>query len=267
MEKVLKFLQNLWQVYLVNILDILIVSYIFYRILLLIKGTRALQVLRGILVLVGITVIAESLHFKVLSWVLTRFWVAGIVALVIVFQPELRRVLAQLGRNRLSRVFLKNDTTFIEQIIKSVKKILSQEWGALIVLEQNTGLKNFIETGVMINGEISSELICSIFNPNSPLHDGAMIIQNDRVIAAGCILPLSYERNISKILGTRHRAGVGLTEVSDAWVVIVSEETGLLSLAREGRLERGIEIEELKRLLKQNYKSRYREYPFLKRVI
>ncbi|MCK5534479.1 diadenylate cyclase CdaA [bacterium] len=267
MGKILSFAQNLWQGYLVNILDIIIVGYIFYRILLLIKGTRAFQVLRGILILVGITVIADSLHFTVLSWLLTRFWLAGVIALVIVFQPELRRVLAQLGGSRLSRIFLKDDVAFVEEIIKSIKAIISRDWGALIVLEQQTGLKNFVETGVIINGEISKELICSVFNPDSPLHDGAVIIRNDQIIAAGCILPLSQERNISRILGTRHRAGVGLTEVSDAWVIMVSEETRLVSLAREGRLERGIEIDELKKLLRQNYKSRYREYPFLKKVI
>ncbi len=265
MERILNFAQNLWQVYFVNILDILIVGYIFYRILLLIKGTRAFQVLRGILILVGITVIADSLHFTLLSWVLTRFWLAGVIALVIVFQPELRGVLAQLGRSRLSRVFFKDDVSFVEEIIKSIKDVVLREWGALIVLEQQTGLKNFVETGVVINGEISKELICSIFNPNSPMHDGAVIIRNDQITAAGCILPLSQERNISRILGTRHRAGVGLTEVSDAWVIIVSEETGLISLAREGELERGVEIDELKKLLKHNFKSRYREYPFLKK--
>ncbi len=265
MDKVLNFAQNLWQVYFVNILDILIVGYIFYRILLLIKGTRAFQVLRGILILVGITVIADSLRFTLLSWVLTRFWLAGVIALVIVFQPELRGVLAQLGGSRLSRVFFKDDVSFVEEIIKSIKAVVLREWGALIVLEQQTGLKNFVETGVVINGEISNELICSIFNPNSPLHDGAVIIRNDQIIAAGCILPLSQERNISRILGTRHRAGVGLTEVSDAWVIIVSEETGLISLAREGELERGVGIDELKKLLKQNFKSRYREYAFLKK--
>ncbi len=265
MDKVLDFAQNLWQVYFVNILDILIVGYVFYRILLLIKGTRAFHVLRGILILVGITVIADSLHFMLLSWVLTRFWLAGVIALVIVFQPELRGVLAQLGGSRFSRVFFKDDVYFVEEIIKSIKALVLREWGALIVLQQQTGLKNFVETGVIINGEISNELVCSIFNPNSPLHDGAVVIRNDQIIAAGCILPLSQERNISRILGTRHRAGVGLTEVSDAWVIIVSEETGLISLAREGELERGVGMDELKKLLKQNFKSRYREYPFLKK--
>ena len=249
-------LKDLWAHYFVHIVDILLVAYIFYRIMLLIKGTRAVQIILGILILVIVTFIArEVLHLQTLSWLFEKFWLATMVILAVVFQPEIRSALAQLGSHRLGKIFLPSELTFVNDIIDAAKELSEKRTGALIVFEQETGLKNYIETGTVINGYVSQELILSIFNTRSPLHDGAAILQNGRLIAAGCVLPLSHEPGIAKVLGTRHRAALGLSEISDALIVVVSEETGNISLAREGRLETGVDPEELRKQLVALYRE------------
>lgn len=262
----MEFVQMIWSNYLVNIVDILIIAYIFYRLMLMIKGTRAVQIVLGILTLIVITFLARDvLHLKTLSWLLERFWLATVVILAVVFQPEIRSALAQLGSHQWGKILMPSELGFVNEIIDAVKDFKQQRIGSLIVLEQDTGLRNYIETGTIINAQVSCELLISIFNPRSPLHDGAVIINNARLIAAGCLLPLSHEPGISKIMGTRHRAAVGLTEISDAIVIVVSEETGKVSIARSGRLENDVDPEDLRRRLLDLYRERG-ENTLLRRV-
>ena len=246
----------LWSSYLVNIVDILAVAYIFYRMILLVKGTRAVQIIVGMLILLLVTFVAQVLHFRTLSWLFEKFWYAAVVIVVVVFQPEIRSALAQLGSHRWGKILVPSELGFVNEAIEAIKEFSDRHIGALVVFEQDTGLRNYIETGTIINAHVSKELLSSIFNIKSPIHDGAVIIQNARLIAAGCVLPLSHEPDISKILGTRHRAAVGLSEISDAIIIVISEETGSVSVAREGRLETGIDIEELRIRLLDNFRKR-----------
>lgn len=252
----LTILTDLWQNYLIHVVDILLVSYIFYRMLLLIRGTRAVQVLRGVVILAVATFLVQNVfRLPTLSWILRTFWLAWAVVLVVVFQPELRSVLAQLGSRRLGRILFPEQLNFINEIIGALREASQNRVGMLIVMEQETGLRNFIETGTIINGEVSRDLLLTIFQPRTMLHDGAAVIREDRLVAAGCVLPLSNDPGISRVLGTRHRAAIGLTEISDAVVLVVSEETGVVSVARNGRLDRDVDLEDLRERLKDFYKS------------
>jgi len=255
----MEFLGWLWRNYLVNILDILVVAYITYKLSMLLKGTRAIQVVRGLFILILATLVARALDFKTVSWILKGFWVAGVIAIVIVFQPELRSLLAQIGRGPVMKTLFSEKLVFVDEIVKALDRLSKKGFGALIVLEQNTGLRDYIESGITINGEVTAELISSIFMSRAPIHDGAVIIQNERLIAAGCVLPLTHEPGVSKILGTRHRAAIGITEISDAWAIVVSEETGDISLARNRKLERKIDIKELHSELTNLYKGKLAE--------
>ncbi|MGM0441236.1 MAG: diadenylate cyclase CdaA [Elusimicrobiota bacterium] len=261
MTEILPILQNFWVNYLRHILDIFISAFVIYKLFTLIRGTRSVQVLRGIVFLLVATLFADVLNLVLIGWMVRWFWVAGAVALVIVFQPEIRSFLAHLGSGRLTRIIMRGKVEFIEELVKSVKNISRRGNGALIVLEQETGLRNYIETGITVNAEISSELLETIFTPPSPLHDGAVILSGDRVVAAGCILPLTHNNRMSKVMGTRHRAGVGLTEVSDAIVIIVSQESGKYSMAREGNLKKDLEIEEIKDTLLEYYREKVVDEP------
>jgi diadenylate cyclase len=253
----MEIVKTIWFNYLVNIFDIAITAYIFYRLMLLFKGTRSVQIILGILTLVIMTFVSRDfLHLRTLSWLLDKFWVATVIILAVIFQSEIRSALAQLGSAPWNRILMPLEVEFVNQIIDALTYFSNNRIGALIVLEQDTGLRNYIETGTVINGQVSSELIKSIFNPKSPLHDGAVIIQNARLTAAGCILPLSHEPNISKILGTRHRAAIGLSEVTDAIVIVASEETSGISVARSGKLETGVDLDDLKRRLIDLYRQR-----------
>jgi diadenylate cyclase len=246
-----------WTSYLSPTIDILLIAFVFYQVLLLIKGTHSVQVVMGLAVLMGMTlVIRHFLKLPAATWLLENFWSGAVVLLAVVFQPELRMALAHLGTRPLGRLIIPGRHTFIDEIIGAVQEAMQRQMGILIVLEQDVGLRNYAETGTLINGEISKELLMSIFHYRSPLHDGAVIIQNDRLIAAGCLLPLSNDPNLAKILGTRHRAAVGLSEFTDAWVIVVSEETGVLSLARGGHLERELTIEDLRRRMRELYENR-----------
>lgn len=246
-----------WMSYIAPAADILLIAFVFYHILLLIKGTHSVQVVMGLAVLMGTTlIIRHFLRLPASTWLLENFWSGAVVLLAVVFQPELRMALAQLGSRPLGRIILPGRLSFVDEIIGAVQEGMSKQMGLLIVLEQDVGLRNYAETGTLINGDISKELLISIFHYRSPLHDGATIIQNDRLLAAGCLLPLSNEPSLAKILGTRHRAAVGLSEFTDAWVIVVSEETGVLSLARGGRLERELTAEDLRQRLMEWYESR-----------
>ncbi len=226
-----------------SVIDILLVAFIMYKIMLMIKGTRAVQLLKGVAVLVLITAIASFFNLYTINWLLGKAMTALVVALPVVFQPELRRALEKLGRGKLlgHNVLVQkevDETKIIAEITRSATVLSKNKMGALIVLERETGLEEYIDTGVKIDGIVSAEFLINIFVQKTPLHDGAVIIRRDRVAAAACFLPLSENPHLSSSLGTRHRAGIGITEHSDAVAVIVSEETGAVSIAVEGVLNR-----------------------------
>lgn len=240
-----------WQ----DILDIVVVSVIIYQLLLLIKGTRAVQLIKGLFVLLIISVLSRTLGLTTLTWMLDQVWTMLVVALPVVFQPELRRALEQIGRGKFitmhSNALTAEDyKKLIEELIRCTQVLSQSRIGALIVIEKETGIQEFVETGVKIDGVVSSEFLVNIFIPKSPLHDGAVIIREDRVAAAGCFLPLSQDTELEKDLGTRHRAALGISEISDALVIIVSEETGVISVAKNGKLTRYLEEKSLRDLLK-----------------
>ncbi|MBO8165570.1 MAG: TIGR00159 family protein [Brevibacillus sp.] len=231
-------------------IDILLVTYVIYKLIMLIRGTRAVQLLKGILVIVITWLLSNYFELTTLHFLMSQAVTFGVLALVIIFQPELRRALEQLGRGRFfSRsASLEEEEVIrrtVQEIVKSVTYMAKRRIGALIVVERETGLNDYVETGIAIEGKVSSELLINIFIPNTPLHDGAVIIRKDTVLAAGCYLPLSENPSISKELGTRHRAAIGMSEVSDGLSIVVSEETGQVSLAKNGEVRRNIKEEEL----------------------
>ncbi|MFH1857917.1 MAG: diadenylate cyclase CdaA [Candidatus Omnitrophota bacterium] len=237
-------------------LDWVITAVFIYYILLMLSETRAIPILKGIFILFFVTVSAKLLKLTTLSWLLSEAWVIGLIAIVIVFQPELRFLLAKLGSGKMAGFLFRIKPDWIDAILETLKDARKKGWGALIVIQLNIGLKNYIETGIKINGDISPELMISIFNPRSPMHDGAVIIKGNTVLAASCILPLTMAEIASKILGTRHRSAIGLSEVSDAWAIVLSEETSSISLARSGQLMRNISIEDLKKELVLLYREK-----------
>ncbi|RUT29029.1 TIGR00159 family protein [Paenibacillus zeisoli] len=237
-----------WQESIKDAIDILIVTYIIYHLILLVRGTRAVQLLKGILVLVVIWAASTWFDLYTLKWLMNQMFTFGVLAVFIIFQPELRRALEQLGRGKLFGRTTADEEEFsreIGEIIKAVNYLSRGKIGALIVFERNTGLNEYKESGIPTQSVITSELLINIFIPNTPLHDGAIIIQEHRIAAAACYLPLSENPFISKELGTRHRAAIGISEVGDAVSVVVSEETGQISLAINGQVVRGINEESL----------------------
>lgn len=234
---------------LTDLFDILATSVLVYYLLLLIRGTRAVQILTGVLVLVGLLGIANLLHLLLLGTILQLIVVGAAVTLPIVFQPELRRALEQLGRGGFFRfqdsdeVRSRADDKVMATLAKAAFLLSRNKYGALIVIEQQTGLKEFVESGTTLNAELSAELLLAIFVPRSPLHDGAAIVRENIIEGAGCFLPLAEQSLTERRVGTRHRAALGLSEQTDAVVVVVSEETGAISVAREGKLSRAIEEE------------------------
>ena len=240
-----------------DVLDILIVAFLFFKLLGFIRETRAEQLAKGILILVLVAVIANLLNLYTLQWILSNLVNVGLIAIVIIFQPELRRLLENLGRNKLINNFSGIDLEEAEQITIEIKEALlamsRTRTGALIVIERETTLTDIIETGTVIRAEINREMIGNIFYEGAPLHDGALIIRGDKLEAAGCVLPLTEDKKLSKELGTRHRAGIGITENSDALVFIVSEETGIISKAEDGRLERKLDGKKIEAILNGIY--------------
>ncbi len=237
-----------------SIIDILIVAFVLYRLIMLIRGTRAVQLIKGLAVLLIATAVSSLLNLNTVHWLLRQAMTALVVALPIVFQPELRRALEKLGGGDffvrpLTQMAEDDRSALINEVVRAAQNMSDARIGALIVLERVTGLQEFIDTGVKVDGIVSAELLMNIFINKSPLHDGAAIIRGDRLIAAACVLPLSESRNLNRELGTRHRAAVGLTEQSDALAVVVSEETGNVSLALEGVLYRRLNEAELHELL------------------
>jgi diadenylate cyclase len=230
-----------------DLIDILVVAFLFYRLLILVRGTRASQMFVGLLTLVLLSVLAEWLRLAALNWLLTSLRTVWVIAFIIIFQPELRKALGQIGQSRILNRFVSvEEFGYLAEVQNAVERTSRKGLGALIVLERNVGLKNYIETGTAIDAGVSAELLETIFTPPSPLHDGAVILRGSQIVAAGCILPLSENPDLERTLGTRHRAAVGLSEETDAIVIVVSEETRQISIAEQGTLTRGLQIGDLK---------------------
>lgn len=233
-----------------DILDILIVFWIFLKLYQFFRGSRAEQMLIGLVVILLLSFLARMLNLQMLSWLMGHMQTVWVVAFVIIFQPELRRILIYIGQSRfLRRFFSESKSKTIEAVVDTSQELVRRKWGGLFVLAREIRLKSVKEQATTINAEISSSLLVSIFNPGSPLHDGAVIIQNDIIEAAGCILPLSDNPNIDPLLGTRHRAALGITEESDAVVVVVSEETQKIAVAYQGMFYQSVDEDTLKGLL------------------
>lgn len=237
-----------------DLIDIAVVAYFLYRIYLMLKNTRAATLVKGLLVLVLFLIISKWMNLHVISWVLEKSMTVIMVALPVVFQPELRRALEQIGRGKLFHKGSELDEQEMEEMLNSVANatvIMSRrKEGALMVFERDTGLEERIETGVAVDGLVSDSLLLNIFEKDTPLHDGAVIIRGKRIVAASCLLPLTENRNLSQELGTRHRAAIGISEQSDAMVLVVSEETGAVSIARNGELMRYLTADDVKDILR-----------------
>lgn len=250
-----------------DIFDILIVAAAFYKLFMLIRETRAEQLTKGIFVLFVLTKVSEWLEFYTLNWILDTTMTVGVIAILIVFQPELRRALEYIGRSRFftkSFLEIKGESLkgIIDEIVDAVASLSRQKIGALIVIERETGLNEVVETGTIIEGKVSSHLLINIFIPNTPLHDGAVIVKYDTIKAAGCFLPLTENTSLSKDLGTRHRAALGISERSDCLAIVVSEETGSISIAENGSLARYLDIKTLKQILMDMYKPKDQQVSF-----
>lgn len=246
-----------------DILDILIVAYIIYKIIFWIKETRAWVLFKGILVIFALAAVAMLLKLNTILWILSNTISVGIIAVIVVFQPELRKALEQLGKGKfftaLARSSEETDDKAaqrtVDEIVKAAEKMGSVKTGALILIEQKVPLGDFERTGIPVDAIVSSQLLINIFEHNTPLHDGAVIVRRNRVAAATCFLPLTDSNEVSMELGTRHRAAIGASEVSDAYVIVVSEETGAISLARGGVLYRDLSPEQLKNMISQPRKE------------
>ncbi|MEP7146041.1 MAG: diadenylate cyclase CdaA [bacterium] len=235
----------------IDIIDIILVTYVFYKLYTIMKGTIASQIFIALVLIIAFSFVAQLLNMQATGWLLSRVTDIWVIAFIILFQPEIRRLLLFIGKTRVARIFTKaNVDENVNEIADASFELKNKGWGALMVIERTTGLKNVIETGEIIQSKIKLKILISIFNPKSPLHDGAVIFKNERIEAARCLLPLSEPEKIrNKNLGTRHRAGIGITEVSDAVAIIVSEERRVISVAEDGKLEVYSNVQELKERL------------------
>ena len=229
--------------------EITLLWFSFYMLLLFMRGTRALSVVKGLFLLVIIFFTTELLGLKAINWLMTKLLTIWVIAIIMIFQPELRRGLAQMGQ---LGIYTKKERV-IDEIAKAIDTLAKRKIGALMAIEREIGLKHYIESGVYLDSRVTSELINTIFMPNTPLHDGGIIIQEGRIAAAGCLFPLTQESNINKSLGTRHRAAMGLTEETDAVCIVVSEETGVISIAISGRITQDLDKDSLVRVLSTIY--------------
>ncbi len=253
MPEILQQLRWQWQ----DILDILVVGFVIYRLFLAIRGTRAVQMIIGLFILMLLFFASQWMHLRAINWILQNFWTICVLAVIVLFQPELRRTLAEVGKRRFFSAFHKvEQATLIEEIVRAAIILAGRKIGALIVFENETDLENYVEAGTALDAQVSRELLCSIFHTSSPLHDGAVIISNGRIATAGCFLPLTLDKKISKELGTRHRAALGITEETDAVVVVISEETGSISLALGGGIIRDLDTISLRRNLQQIFEPK-----------
>lgn len=264
MDNIKNFIENylkwisLPKVSITDIFEILILAFIIYYVILWIKDTKAWSLLKGMIILLMLMLLASIFELNVILWIFQKTINVGIIAVIIVFQPELRKALEQLGRKNIMSIipFEENkdksekfsDKT-VNDLVKACCELGKNMTGALIVIEKENSLKEFERTGIILDAAISSQLLINIFEHNTPLHDGAIILRGDRIVAATCYLPLSDNMQLSKELGTRHRAGVGISEVTDSLTIIVSEETGRISIAKNGRLSRNLDADSLRKVL------------------
>ncbi|MCL7956717.1 MAG: diadenylate cyclase CdaA [marine benthic group bacterium] len=234
-----------------DLAEILVVSYLLYRVLLVYTGTRAFQVLIGFVLLVSIYVASQALQLRLIPYLLSQVFTYGAFALIVIFQPELRAGLARLGRTRFFQAFSRlEQEEVMEQIAEAADRLAKAKIGGIIAIEQEVNLLNHVDHGTTLDADLSAELLTTVFTPYSPLHDGAVIVKRDRIANAGSVIPrLSESPTVDRSLGTRHRAALGLSEETDALVVVISEETGQISLAHQGRLHRGLRPDELRRRL------------------
>ncbi|MBF1050512.1 diadenylate cyclase CdaA [Peptostreptococcus sp.] len=262
-----KFFQLIYRISINDVVDILIVAYLFYKILRFIKDTRAEQLFKGVIILLVATQVSGMLKLHTLYWILVKILEAGFILPFIIFQPELRAGLEHLGRNtnlfrfgtQAKSAYELNVEKVISEMLGAVYDMAGRKIGALLVLEGKTKLNEIVETGTEIDAKITKQILCNIFIPNTPLHDGAVIIRDGKIKSAACFLPLTQRKDLSKDLGTRHRAGIGVSEISDSLTLIVSEETGHVSIARAGKIYRDVSKERLANILKNFYKNNSEE--------
>lgn len=252
------YMSDLWQSpfnLITLILDLAIVAYLLYKFVIYAKNSRAWQLLKGILLILIATVLSDILQLKILNFILNFFMPYGVILLIVIFQPELRRMLEQLGTNKLTKYFgLDKDMATktkenMYKIVVAATELSKSKTGGLIVIERDIQINDIIDTGVAIGADVSPQLIVNLFTPNTPLHDGAVVIANNKIAAAACILPLANDKDIAKELGTRHRAGLGISKESDAIAIIISEETGKISIAKDGTLIADVKEDSLKNIL------------------
>ena len=255
LRDILVFLQsgNIWR-HILDLIDIGLVAFFLYRMFLLIRGTQAVQLMFGVLLLAVIGLLANLLDLRLLSWIFRNAAPAILIGIIVLFQPEIRRALDQFGRigfigRPLAHYNLQIFNRMIDEVIRATTKLTQRFTGALIVFEKETGLENYANSGIRINGELTAEFLEAIFFPNSPLHDGAVIVRGNQILAAGCVLPLAEEGTVRERMGTRHRAGLGLSMQTDAVVLILSEELGQIAVAHEGKLLRNLDPDRLRQVL------------------
>lgn len=255
----MQYIQNLIQnARILDVVDIAIVAFVIYKVLAFIKESRAEQLVRGLLILLATMFMSDFFGLRTLNWLLQRGMAVGVIALVVVFQPELRRGLEYMGRSKLmgpaiARVDQSKAREITRAFVSAIEDMADKKIGALMIFERETSLTDICDTGVRLGAEISKELLQNIFYLGSPLHDGAVIVRGDEIHSAACVLPLTRNRNIPTDLGTRHRAALGMTESSDCIAIIVSEETGSVSVAKDGRLRRGIDRMQLEKIFQDMY--------------
>jgi len=247
--------------YLKPVVEIVFLWFVFYNILNFIRGTRALHVLKALVFLLVIFIIAQRLRLETITWILNKLFAISVMAILIIFQPELRRGLMRLGAGHLLGVFIHEEKNW-EELLRAVINLSQKKIGCLIAIQKEIGFKPYIESAVAMDSLISEELIEAVFKPGGPLHDGGMIIEGTRISAAGCLFPLTSNPHVSKTLGTRHRAALGLTEESDCLAIVVSEENGLISLAQKGVLRRDVDEETLHKILEELYRPRVKKRLF-----
>ncbi|MFK5676867.1 diadenylate cyclase CdaA [Ligilactobacillus sp. LYQ60] len=238
-----------WQ-HFINLLDIVVVWYAIYKLMMLIRGTKAVQLLKGIVVIVAIKLVSWYLGLETISWIMDQVINWGIIAIIIIFQPEIRRGLEHLGRGLVYKRQDEDREKMIHELDKAIQYMSKRRIGALISIEMNTGLEDYIETGIKMDADITGELLINTFIPNTPLHDGAVIIKDNRIAVAAAYLPLSDSNLIPKSLGTRHRAAVGISEVTDALTVVISEETGGVTITQNNELMRDLTREDYLKILR-----------------
>ncbi len=245
-----------WQ----DLVDIVLMSIIVYRLLLIIKGTKAAHMLMGLGVLLLASLLSRYFELYTVDWLIQSFWAQIVIAIIILFQPEIRRALAQMGETPfLHTLTPAEELKSLEEIVRATIALANRKIGALIAIERETSLKDFIEIGVSLDARVSKEILLSIFHPTSPIHDGAVVIKGNRIVAAGCFLPITMSPDISKSLGTRHRAAMALSEETDAVILIVSEETGTISMAIQGKLETHLDMGTLRDTLTDLFSVKVRK--------